>query len=207
MATVVAAPLGLAVAGLAHPLGLTASTAPMWAEMHIWLLPVFPLVAVGFVVPLWGRPGRDGAGAATVVAWSAAFAYACFYTGLDAVAGIAAGTAARNAAPGSDLGPVVTPLFQAGDGLGRIGVYAFLVAVVAASVALVLRHGVLVLPGSIVLLVAGYSFVDSHIFWPRGVVTMLGFAVGFGWWTFAIRKGSFESRNGLRSDRPPSLSR
>ena len=178
---VVAAPLALAVAGLVHPHGLTGSTAAHWEELHIWLLPVFPLVGLGFVVPLWGRPGRDLAGVASVVAWLAAFGYACFYTGLDAVAGIAAGSAARHAPPGADLGRVAAPLFDTGDRLGRIGVYAFLVAVVAASVALLLRHGIRVLPGSVVLLIAGYSFVDSHIFWPRGVVTMLGFAVGFGW--------------------------
>jgi len=30
-----------------------------------------------------------------------------------------------------------------------------------------------------VLLAASYSFMDSHIVWPRGVVTMLAFAAGF----------------------------
>jgi hypothetical protein len=124
------------------------------------------------------------AGVATALAWSAAFVYACFYTGLDAVAGIAAGTAAGSAAPGVDLGPAVTPLFHTGDRLGRVGVIAFLVAVAAGSVALYLRHGVRVVPGSVVLLIAGYSFIDSHIFLPRGVLTMLAFAVGFGWWAW-----------------------
>ena len=28
------------------------------------------------------------------------------------------------------------------------------------------------------LIVAAVSFLDSHIFWPRGVFTMLGIAVG-----------------------------
>ena len=116
----------------------------------------------------------------------AGFAYATFYTGLDAVAGIAAGTAAMHAPPG-DLGPVVLPLFAAGDELGRVGAYAFLVAVLATSVALYQGYGVRVLPGTLVLLVAGYSFVDSHIFWPRGVFTMLGFAVGFGLFVWAVR--------------------
>jgi hypothetical protein len=196
---VVAAPLALAVAGLVHPHGLTASTAGRWADLHVWLLPVFPLVTLGFVVPLWRRPAGDLASVATVVAWVAAFGYACFYTGLDAVAGIAAGTAARNAPPGADLGPLVTPLFHAGDELGRLGAYAFLVAVVASAVALVIRHGWWTLPGSVVLMIAGYSFVDSHIFWPRGVLTMLGFALGFGWIAFAVCKGR-------RPARPHSLS-
>jgi hypothetical protein len=46
-------------------------------------------------------------------------------------------------------------------------------------VALYLRHGARTLPGSALLLAAGYSFLDSHIFWPRGVFTMLAFAAGF----------------------------
>src|SRR5688572_16625763 len=66
----------------------------------------------------------------------AAFVYACFYTGLDAVAGIGAGTAALAAPPGADLGPVVTPLFQTGDQLGHVGAVAFMVASAAAPVAL-----------------------------------------------------------------------
>ena len=179
--SVTVAPLALAAAGLVHPHALTASTAAHWADLHVWLLPVFPLVCVGFVVPLWGRPTRTVTGLLTVLGWLAAFGYACFYTGLDAVAGIAAGTAARSAPPGTDLGPLVTPLFQAGDALGHIGAWAFLIAVAACSTALLLRVGVRVLPGAVVLLGAGYSFLDSHIFWPRGVWTMVAFAVGFGW--------------------------
>jgi hypothetical protein len=50
---------------------------------------------------------------------------------------------------------------------------------VATAVALFPEHGARVLPGTVVLLVAGWSFTDSHIFWPRGVWTMLGFALGF----------------------------
>jgi len=185
---VTATPVLLAVVGVFHPHALTRATAPAWAGLHIALLPVFPLVTLGFVVPLWGRPGRNAAGFATVLAWVAGFGYATFYTGLDAVAGIAAGTAAMHA-PSGDLGPVVLPLFAAGDELGRVGAYAFLVAVLAASVALFQRHGLRALPGTLVLLLAGYSFIDSHIFWPRGVITMLGFALGFGLFVWAAGRG------------------
>jgi hypothetical protein len=179
LAAVVAAPLALAVAGVFHPSPLSASTARQWADLHVVLVPVFPLVALGFVVPLWGRVRRDATGVATVVAWLGAFAYACFYTGLDAVAGIAAGRALQHAPVSADRDGVVGPLFHAGDHLGRVGAYGFLVAVVAGCAALYPRVGLRVLPGGLVLLVAGWSFVDSHIFWPRGVLTMLGFAVGF----------------------------
>lgn len=176
---VTVAPLVLAAAGAAHPHGLSRATAADWTQLHIALLPVFPLLALGLIVPLWHRPRPNLAGFATVVAWAGAFLYAAFYTGLDAVAGIAAGTAVEHAARTADTGPVKAPLYDMGESLGQAGAYALIVAVVAAAVALVPEHGARVVPGTVVLLAAGWSFTDSHIFWPRGVVTMLGFALGF----------------------------
>ncbi|MER7569698.1 hypothetical protein ABTZ93_43575 [Streptomyces sp. NPDC097941] len=173
------APLELAAAGAAHPHGLSRATATDWTQLHIALLPVFPLLTLGLLVPLWHRPRPDLAGFATVVAWTSAFTYAAFYTGLDAVAGIAAGTAVEHAAGTADIGPIKYPLYDVGDSLGEVGAYALIVAVVATAVALFPKHGVRVVPGTVVLLVAGWSFTDSHIFWPRGVWTMLGFALGF----------------------------
>lgn len=179
IALVTAAPLVLAAAGIAHPHGLSRSTAADWAQLHIALLPVFPLLTVGLLVPLWHRPRLGLAGFATVVAWAGAFVYAAFYTGLDAVAGIAAGTAVEHAGATASLGPVKRPLYDTGEALGQVGAYALIGAIAATAVALLAKNGVRVLPGTVVLLAAGWSFVDSHIFWPRGVWTMLGFALGF----------------------------
>ncbi|MFF7546252.1 hypothetical protein ACFZCU_21850 [Streptomyces canus] len=176
---VTAAPLVLAMAGAAHPHGLSRATATDWTQLHIALLPVFPLLTLGLLVPLWHRPRPDLAGFATAVAWTSAFTYAAFYTGLDAVAGIAAGTAVEHAAGTANIGPIKYPLYDAGESLGEVGAYALIVAVVATTVALLPEHGVRVVPGTVILLVAGWSFTDSHIFWPRGVWTMLGFALGF----------------------------
>jgi hypothetical protein len=147
--------------------------------MHIWLLPVFPLLTLGLIVPLWARPTRDVTGAATVVAWLAAATFAALYTGLDAVAGIGAGTIQLEQAPGQDVGPSVAALFHTADSLGHAAVRALAVAVLAASIALVTRRGWRVLAGTAVLLVCTYEFYDSHIFYPRGVFTMVGFAIGF----------------------------
>ncbi|MEJ3747451.1 hypothetical protein WEI85_29710 [Actinomycetes bacterium KLBMP 9797] len=180
VALVVSTPLVLAAVGLIHPHLLTDATADRWAALHVVLLPVFPLLALGFVVPLWGRPTRDVAGVATVISWICAFVYATFYTGLDTVAGVAAGIVARDAADGVDVGPSVQALFDAGDALGYVGACAFGAASLAAATALLSRYGVRTLPGSLILIGASYSFVDSHIFWPRGVFTMLAIAVGFG---------------------------
>jgi hypothetical protein len=187
MALVTATPLVLAAAGLLHPDGLSRATAAHWAHLHIVLLPVFPLLPAGLLVVLWHRPDRTIAGLATVVAWVAAFVYAVFYTGLDTVAGIAAGTTVEHAPQTANLEALKHPLYDTGDALGHAGVYALIAAVVATAVALWPRNGVRVLPGSAVLLVSGWSFIDSHIFWPRGVYTMLGFALGFAVLNWATR--------------------
>ncbi|WP_327342878.1 hypothetical protein [Streptomyces europaeiscabiei] len=183
-ALVTAPPLLLAVAGLTHPRHLTAATADHWAGLHIVLLPAFPLLVLGLLVPLWGRPRRDAEGALTVLAWAGCFTYAAYYTGLDAVAGIGAGTAA-----GTGVRGVVGRLFATGNELGRAGVYALAIATLATGLVLLLRHGARVLPGVLVVLGACWSFAESHIFWPRGVLSMLGFALGFGLLVLASRTG------------------
>jgi hypothetical protein len=193
-------PMLLAIAGLVHPGGLSAATADRWVHLHIALLPIFPLLALGFVVLLRDRPRADVAGVATVVAWLGAGVYAIGYTGLDAVAGIAAGTVARQPGDPAELRRLVLALYDVGGLLGRTGVYALLVAVLAGTVALGVRHGPRVLPGSVVLLCAGYSFIDSHIFSPRGVQTMLALAAGFALWAWA-------ATHRPRTDRPATSSR
>lgn len=178
-------PVLLALAGLVHPSGLSAATAHHWQQLHIVLLPVFPMLALAFVVLLRGRPRADLPGVAKVVAWVCACVYAAGYTGLDAVAGIAAGVVAGQQGDPGELRRLVLALYDTGDQLGLVGVYAFLAAVLAATVALGAAHGPRVLPGTAVLLGAGYSFLDSHIFAPRGVLTMLAMAAGFALWVWA----------------------
>ncbi|MFG2961462.1 hypothetical protein ACGF5O_48070 [Streptomyces sp. NPDC048291] len=174
LALVTTAPLLLAVAGLIHPRHLTAATASLWAGLHIVLLPVFPLLVLGLLVPVRGRPRRDVDGALTVISWAGCFCFAAYYSGLDAVAGISAGTVVHHGVHGA-----AGHLFAIGDQLGRAGVYGLAVAALATCAVLWRRHGVRVLPGAVFLFAACWSFVDSHIFWPKGVITMIGFAVAF----------------------------
>ncbi|MET8995712.1 hypothetical protein [Amycolatopsis sp. NPDC004169] len=160
----------LAGFGAAHPAVLDAGTAGWWTVLHIILLPVFPLPAAALWLllapasPWLRRPGRV-----------AAYGFATFYGGLDAVAGIAAGTVT-----GFQHGvtPVVGSLFEVGDLLGHLGAGCFLAASALVSAASIARAGRRAVPGGVVLLAASVSFLDSHIFWPRGVVTMIGVAVG-----------------------------
>jgi hypothetical protein len=183
-------PLLLALGGLFHPSGLSAATAHHWVWLHIVLLPVFPLLALGFVVLLRERPRAVAPRVARIVAWICAAVYAAAYTGLDAVAGIGAGTVAGQPGDQAELRRLVLALYDTGNRLGMVGVYAFLAATVAAAVSLGIRHGIRVLPGTVVLLAAGWSFIDSHIFSPRGVLTMLAMAAGFALWTWATARRS-----------------
>ena len=160
----------LAAFGVAHPAVLDAATAPEWATLHVFLLQVFPLLAVPQWVlltsaPAWLQwPGR-----------AAAFGYAAFYGGLDAVAGIAAGTVVH-AQQGAT--PVLGAVFAIGDLIGHIGAGCFLAANVLIVAAVARNAGRRAAPGGAVLLLASVSFLDSHIFWPRGVFTMIGVALG-----------------------------
>lgn len=173
-ALVTAAPLILAVAGLLHPRHLTTATAGHWAVMHIVLLPVFPFLVLGLLVPLRSTARRGVDRALTLLSCAGCLCFAAYYSGLDAVAGISAGTVVDHGVHGA-----AGRLFAIGDQLGRAGVYGLALASLATCSVLWRRHGIRVLPGAAVLFAACWSFVDSHIFWPRGVLTMLGFAVAF----------------------------
>lgn len=162
--------LVLAGFGVAHPALLNTGTAPWWAMLHVLLLPVFPLLAVAQWILLAPAP--------PVLRWPgrlAAFGFAAFYTGLDAVAGIAAGTVVRAE---NGLTPVLGELFAIGDTLGHIGADCFLAASMLIIAASAVHTGWRAAPGAALLLAASVSFIDSHIFWPRGVFTMIGIAVG-----------------------------
>lgn len=174
IAAVAVPPVVLSAIGLTHPSVLNAASAEWWVTMHLVLVPVFPLLAAAVWVLL--RDDRTSLG------WGgriAAATYAVFYTGLDAVSGIAAGTAVRAGAdPTSD---VVLSLFVAGRVLSIIGTYAFFVAVilVLASAWRGGSRGWLFFVAAGVALLSAYLFTTSHIYFPKGVIAMLGFAASF----------------------------
>lgn len=162
--------LTLAGFGVVHPSGLNAATAQWWATLHIILVPVFPLLAAAQWHLLTPAP--------PLLRWAgrlATYGFATFYTGLDAVAGIAAGTVmdTEHGRP-----PAVGRLFVVGDMLGDIGAWSFLVASVLIVAGVAQQVGWRALPGAVLLLPASVSFLDSHLFWPRGVYTMVGIAAG-----------------------------
>jgi len=167
-------PLALAAAGLSHPSSLTDDTAMHWRDMHIALLPVFPLLAIAPILLTRRHDRRLG-----ILAVVLGFAYAVCYQALDILAGIAAGALQLEGGQG------VGTMYGLADQIVVTGVWSYVAATVLAS-ALVIRHaGLRALPGAAIAVVATVSFVDSHIFFPRGVITMLGLAVGWTWLALA----------------------
>ncbi len=162
-------PLLLAALGLAHPAHLTASTADTWKNLHIVLLPIFPLLALG--------PWLLTRGEHRAVRWAAialGYTFAALYTALDVLAGIGAG--ALQQAGAVDQKPF---LYAEGNGLADYGVWAYLLATVLTAAVVVRRARLAALPGAILVVAGAISFLDSHIYWPRGGLTMLVLALGW----------------------------
>jgi hypothetical protein len=161
--------LALAGVGLTHPLVLNPATAHHWWSMHVWLVPVFGLIAVSLWVLL-----RDAVGPIAWLARIAAYGYATFYTALDVLSGIGAGLVVDS----GQGGPAVLRLLAVGDRLGLVGSVCLLVAVVLTTVALWSRAGLWVIPAGLLLLVGGWLFLGNHIFRPWGVAGQLAIALG-----------------------------
>jgi hypothetical protein len=163
---------GLALAAVGtwvHPVGLGPDTARAWWQLHIWLVPVFPLISAVLWVLLRGERGP-----LALAARVAAYGFGCFYTGLDVLAGIGAGRVYELQGDG----PAVGALFDTAGFLGDTGVWCLMAAAVLTGAALVRRIGWRVVPGAVVLAAACVPFRTGHIFHPVGVIAMLGVAAG-----------------------------
>ncbi len=169
-------PILIGLAGTTHPPHLTQDASAHWRDMHIVLLPLFPLLAVGpwlvarAVDPVYGR-----------ITLLLGYVYACFYSALDILAGIAAGALKHDREGG--LGTVFG---YAGD-LGGIGSVAYVGATAAAAGCLLRVAGPRVLPGALVAIVGSIGFLIEHVYWPRGVLSMAAIAVGWGLMLVASR--------------------
>jgi hypothetical protein len=175
-------PLVLAGFGISHPSTLDAGSAPWWRDLHVILLPVFPLLALGpwLVARAVARPGLSWVVAAL------GYVYATFYTALDVLAGIGAGTSADH----GFFAPLGS-LFSMANSLARVGVDAYLAAALLAAGAAVLAvrgadRGPAV-AGAVLVLYGAIQFLDSHIYWPRGVWAMVALAVGWGLLAWSVR--------------------
>lgn len=166
--------LVVALLGLLHPVFLTPETAERWRLAHLALLPAFPLVAVSVWAVLRGESGP--------VAWAArllAGAYAVLYGALDAIAGIGAPHQVLRSAERGDPGPPLGDLYEIGDRLGALGVYALAAAGLLTGLALYRRtRSPLALLGAVAIAGSCYPFLRHHVFPPWGVLALLGVAAG-----------------------------
>jgi len=163
--------LVLAALGSTHSRTLTDEGAQHWRDAHLLLLPVFPLLGLG----PW-LVARRASPAAGVVCAVLGYVYGVFYTALDVLAGIGAGTLQLTGRQNSRV-----VLFEIGDDLAAIGTAALLAATVVATVAAVARarRRPLALVGGVLAVAAAVSFLSSHVFWPVGVITVLVLGAGY----------------------------
>lgn len=163
-------PVLIGLVGLTHPAHLTQSASGYWRDLHIVLLPMFPLLAVGpwlvarSIEPIYGR-----------ITLVLGYVFACFYSALDILAGIAAGALKYDREGG--LGTV----FGYASDLGQIGSIAYIGATAAAAGCVLRVAGPRVLPGALVALVGTYGFMENHVYPPWGVLSMLAIAAGWAW--------------------------
>lgn len=164
----------LALIGLTHPMYLTDDTAMSWRTLHVVTLPLFPLLAVA---PWWIARGHSRV--LGVLCGVLGYVFAAGYTALDVLAGIGAGgLQLDNGGSGKGV------LYDLADVLSLPGTIALLIssALAAGSVLVAARAPrarLLAAVGGILVVLAGVSFLNSHIYWPRGGLTMLAFAAGF----------------------------
>jgi len=177
VAAIVAGPLLLAALGVTHPQDLTEKTASWWHDLHIILIVVFPILGLN----LWWLV-RDADGVAAWLARVAGFLYIVFYGALDVLAGV--GTGATVDAVGRERRATLDDgnplLFDEGNALAEIGVWALLVGCTVAAVLIVRRVGRTASPGAVLLVLGCILFLDSHIYWPEGVLAGLVLGAGFG---------------------------
>jgi hypothetical protein len=175
LALLVALPaLLVAALGLAHPVFLEPDTAERWRLAHLALLPAFPLVAGSVWFLLRGERGPAAWGARVLAA-----AYAVLYGALDAIAGIGAPHQVLRAEERGDPRPPIEDLYDIGDRLGELGVYALATAGLLTGLVLWRRsRSPLAVVGALVLAACCYPFLRHHVFPPRGVLALVGVALG-----------------------------
>lgn len=170
MRTLLVALPGLVLAGigLTHPHHLDASTALWWQNMHVILAVIFPLLGAAQWVLLEDTPKYVRYPARVV-----SFGYVVFYGALDALAGIGGGAMTLNGAR-----EAAAPVFRIGNQLGTVGAWCFFAVSIAIAGCALLKHRLKAIPGAVFLLAGSFLFLNSHIYWPKGVIACTCIAIG-----------------------------
>lgn len=164
--------------GVTHPQRLTEQSAEWWQNLHIVLLPIFPLMGLAPWLVARDLDRRLG--------WLAAiggYAFATCYTALDVLAGIGGGAMVLGGQ--SDA---TGPLFRIANQVAVFGVYGLLFGTLIASIAAVIRGRLLALPGAALALVGSYLISTEHIVAPLGTLALALVAVGYGILAVAVTR-------------------
>lgn len=179
LALLVALPaLVCAIVGLTHPQTLNASTAEHWRNMHLALIPIFPLIGLA----PWLIARRAG----RALGWAGAvfgYGFATFYTALDILAGVGGGVLVF-----SGNGDATRPVFAIADALAAIGVASLALGCLTAGFAAYRLAGITALPGALLATVGAVLVLPGHIFPGPGTAAMLLFAGGFVVLAFAVTR-------------------
>ncbi|MBF4633782.1 hypothetical protein ITJ38_05120 [Agreia pratensis] len=157
-----------ALIGLLHPHHLTDATASIWQMMHLILIPLFPLVGLG----PWLIARRSN----RLLGWIAAvggYGFATFYTSLDLLAGVAAGTLQV-----AGVTDGKAPIYEVARTLGLIGVISLVLACVAATVAVAMHARLRALVGGVIAVIGACLVQPGHIYPGLGTAAMLLLAAG-----------------------------
>ncbi|MEP6843871.1 MAG: hypothetical protein ABJA11_10130, partial [Pseudolysinimonas sp.] len=130
-----------------------------WRNLHIVLLPVFPLIGAApwLVARHTARPWR----------WIAAlggFLFAVYYTGLDVLAGVAAGSVQLAGHPEAK-----SSLYAIADIFGPIGGIGLAVAWAAATLGVMRVAGVRAIVG-LLGVIGALCVLKSHVYFPVGTL-------------------------------------
>jgi len=167
LAVLVAGPAVLcALLGLTHPVHLTAATAEYWRNLHIVLIPVFPLI--GAAPWLIARRGGTWFGRIAAIF---GYLFATFYTALDILAGVAGGALV-------EAGDATAPVFAIARVVGAVGVAALVIACATAGISAYRVGGVATLPGALLACIGAALVQPGHIYAGLGTLAMLLLAGG-----------------------------
>ena len=195
---VLGAPLALAILEIFHPERPTSAGEAV--EQGVWFMwfhfiqvPLIGLIALAAYLLTDGMEGRS----ASVSRWAIGV-FAVFFSAYDAAAGIGTGYALRNAR-GLSAGaqeaiygavkdmPVLSLIF----GLSIVGTAAWVVALIAAAVAL--RRAGAALGPFVLLILAGIFLLGGHPY-PAGTLAFGSFFVAALWLEFAPGRRSSTSQ-------------
>lgn len=164
--------------GLTHPGDLDASTAEHWRNMHLLLIPIFPLI--GLAPWLIARRAGVGLGRAGAVF---GYGFATFYTALDILAGVAGGALVL-----AGDGNATSSVFGIARTLASIGVASLVLGCLTAGIAAYRLAGVTSLPGTLLATVGAALVQPGHIYPGLGTAAMLLLAGGFVILAFSVTR-------------------